>query len=116
MKISNPEIVIDWNESSPIDDVTQFDELNKLRIDFNCKLFEITARASEYTKPISIYDMVCTGGDQLKKIFLTKWDSCFHEGLLTRLNNEFFETAYIDEDDQEQILVYLRIKELEQYE
>jgi len=113
MKISNPERLNGWYEYSPINDVSQFDELNKLRIDFNCKLFEITARASEYTKPISIYDMVCTGGDHLKEIFLTKWDSCFHKGLLTRLNNENVETAYIDEDDQEQILAYLNLKECE---
>lgn len=116
MKISNPERLNDWNEYSPIDDASQFDELNMLRIAFNHKVFEITATATEYTKPISIYDMICIGGDQLKEIFLTKWNSCFHEGLLTRLNNEVIETAYIDEDDQEEILVYLRIKELEQYE
>ena len=94
----------------------EFDELNKLRIAFNRKLLEITATATEYTKPISIYDMICIGGDHLKEMFILKWDSCFQAGFLTRLNNEDFETAYIDEDDQEEILVYLRIKELEQYE
>ena len=116
MKMSNPESVIHWHEYSPIDDISHFDELNMLRIAFNRKLLEITATATEYTKPISIYDMICIGGDQLKEMFILKWDSCFQAGFLTRLNNEDFETAYIDEDDQEEILVYLRIKELEQYE
>ena len=83
-------------------DVRQFDELNELRIAFNSKLLEITATATEYAKPISIYDMICIGGEQLKEIFISKWDSCFEEGFLTRLNNEDFETAYIDEDDQEE--------------
>jgi len=93
-----------------------FNELNELRIAFNSKLLEITATATEYTKPISISDMFSIGGDHLKEMFILKWDSCFQAGFLTRLNNEDFETAYIDEDDQEEILVYLRIKELEQYE
>jgi hypothetical protein len=93
-------------------DVRHFDELNMLRIAFNHKVFEITATTYEYTKPISIYDMVSIGGERLKEIFISKWDSCFQAGFLTRLNNEDFETAYIDEDDQEQILAYLRIKDL----
>ena len=97
-------------------DVRHFDELNMLRIAFNRKLLEITATATEYTKPITVYDMICIGGDQLKEMFISKWDSCFQVGFLTRLENEVIETAYIDEDDQEEILVYLRIKELEQYE
>ena len=79
MEISNPESVIDWHKHSPIDDASQFDELNMLRIAFNRKLLEITATATEYTKPISIYDMICIGGDQLKEMFISKWDSCFEE-------------------------------------
>ena len=112
MKMSNPESVIHWHEYSPIDDASQFDELNMLRIAFNRKLLEITATATEYAKPISIYDMICIGGDQLKEMFISKWDSCFQVGFLTRLNNEFFETAYIHEDEKEEILAYLRIKDL----
>jgi hypothetical protein len=87
-----------------------FNELNELRIAFNSKLLEITNR--EYTKPISIYDMICIGGDQLKEMFISKWDSCFEEGLITRLNNKNVETEYIHEDDKEEILSYLRIKDL----
>ena len=116
MEISNPESVIHWHEYSPIDDISHFDELNMLRIAFNRKLLEITATATEYAKPISISDMVSMGEEPLKEMFISKWDSCFEEGLITRLENEVIETAYIDEDDQEEILVYLRIKELEQYE
>ena len=116
MKISNPESLIHWYECSSIEDVSRFNELNKLRIAFNRKLVEITATATEYTKPISISDMICIGGDRLKEMFISKWDSSFQVGFLTRLENEVIETAYIDEDDQEEILTYLRIKELEQYE
>ena len=112
MKMSNPESVIHWHEYSPIDDISHFDELNMLRIAFNRKLLEITATATEYAKPISISDMVSMGEEPLKEMFISKWDSCFQVGFLTRLNNEDFETAYIDEDDQEEILVYLRIKNL----
>ena len=112
MKMSNPEGVIHWHEYSPIDDISHFDELNMLRIAFNRKLLEITATATEYTKPISIYDMICIGGDQLKEMFISKWDSCFEEGLITRLNNKNVETECIHEDDKEEILSYLRIKDL----
>ena len=87
-----------------------FNELNELRIAFNSKLLEITNR--EYTKPISISDMVSIGGEQLKEIFISKWDSCFQEGLITRLSNENVGTEYIHEDDKEEILSYLRIKDL----
>ena len=116
MTISNPQRLNHWHEYSPIDDASQFDELNKLRIAFNRKLVEITVTATEYTKPISISDMICIGGDQLKEMFISKWDSSFQVGFLTRLEYEVIENAYIDEDDQEEILTYLRIKELEQYE
>ena len=112
MEISNPESVIDWHKHSPIDDASQFDELNMLRIAFNSKLLEITATATEYAKPISIYDMICIGGDHLKEMFILKWDSCFQVGFITRLNNKNVETEYIHEDDKEEILSYLRIKDL----
>ena len=112
MKMSNPESVIHWHEYSPIDDASQFDELNMLRIAFNSKLLEITATATEYAKPISIYDMICIGGDHLKEMFILKWDSCFQVGFITRLNNKNVETEYIHEDDKEEILSYLRIKDL----
>jgi hypothetical protein len=90
--------------------VRQFDELNELRIAFNSKLLEITNR--EYAKPISISDMVSTGGEQVKEMFILKWDSCFQPGLMTRLNNKNVETEYIHEDEKDEILAYLRIKEL----
>ena len=90
--------------------VRQFDELNELRIAFNSKLLEITNR--EYAKPISISDMVSTGGEQVKKMFILKWDSCFQTGLMTRLNNKNVETEYIHEDEKDEILAYLRIKDL----
>ena len=89
-----------------------FNELNELRIAFNRKLLEITATATEYAKPISIYDMICIGGDHLKEMFILKWDSCFQVGFITRLNNKNVETEYIHEDDKEEILSYLRIKDL----
>ena len=91
-------------------DVRQFDELNELRIAFNSKLLEITNR--ECAKPISISDMVSMGEEPLKEIFISKWDSCFEEGLITRLNNKNVETECIHEDDKEEILSYLRIKDL----
>ena len=90
--------------------VRQFDELNELRIAFNSKLLEITNR--EYAKPISISDMVSTGGEQVKEMFILKWDSCFQPGLMTRLNNKNVETEYIHEDEKDEILAYLRIKDL----
>ena len=91
-------------------DVRQFDELNELRIAFNSKLLEITNR--EYAKPISISDMVSTGGEQVKEMFILKWDSCFQPGLMTRLNNKNVETEYIHEDEKDEIFAYLRIKDL----
>ena len=87
-----------------------FNELNELRIAFNSKLLEITNR--ECAKPISISDMVSMGEEPLKEIFISKWDSCFEEGLITRLNNKNVETECIHEDDKEEILSYLRIKDL----
>ena len=84
MKMSNPESLIHWYECSSIEDVSRFNELNKLRIALNRKLVEITATATEYAKPISIYDMICIGGDHLKEMFISKWDSCFQVGFLTR--------------------------------
>lgn len=87
-----------------------FNELNELRIAFNSKLLEITNR--DCAKPISISDMVSMGEEPLKEIFISKWDSCFQEGLITRLSNEDVGTEYIHEDDKEEILSYLRIKDL----
>ncbi|MCX7107925.1 MAG: hypothetical protein NTV66_10220 [Methylococcales bacterium] len=106
-------VSIESNEYHSNSNISKLEELNKLRLDFNTKVFEIREDDIEYTQPITFSEMIFMGGEKLRSIFIAKWDSAFKEGLLKSLNNNKIdeEALPISYEDKEEISFYFYLTE-----